>query len=106
MTKEEFEKEFKVGDGVTGENWNNGHCSSIIAIGSDRFVTDDKEDGVLTHEFTEQAWQKVEPVKKYWKHVCAAIEGQSFQVYISEDKSKDSEYFYLKEPTEIKLDEI
>ena len=105
MTKEEFEKEFKVGDGITLSNWSPDDICTLVFIGKGIILIENSNG--LEHTYSLGSdWQKVEPVKRYWKHVCRPNHGGSFQVFISEDGEKDSEYNYLKEPTEINLDEI
>ena len=107
MTKEEFEKEFKVGDIGRAGKFHKG--VEIVCIGSDAYVTDGGECGVQVHLFS-CSFQKVEPVKKYWKHVFTyAKDDEVYCEYYDHADKKSSNFnnrTYLKEPTEITLEDI
>lgn len=106
MTKEEFEKKFKVGDEITwGACFNNWELKYI----GDTFIVikrrKDEEDSI--RNISDYDWQKVEPVKKYWKHVYKL---SSTSIVVKTDIRERQETvlnaIYLKEPTEITLEDI
>ena len=107
MTKEEFEKKFKVGDEI--QYYEYSHSITLKFIGHLGFYCESLAYGSDDFNFNDydlSDFKKVEPVKKYWKHVVINAEGYVLSyVNGSNDRIfKDCEY--LKEPTEITLDDI
>ena len=105
MTKEEFEKKFKIGDEI--DHYQN--VGVIKYIGKEWFMmeADDYDIHVYRHEECDiTKIKKVEPVKKYWKHVFHYTNSPDVQVQILSSCELSTNATYLKEPTEITLDEI
>ena len=119
MTKKEFEKEFKVGDEITCKQWRALSPSKIVCIRDCDFIAVDiADDDIQKWKFSELDWQKVEPVKKYWKHVFEVEWGTppTTQVEVRNLNEKCNQeritylfgdrYTLIKEPTEITLGDI
>jgi len=109
MNKEEL----KVGDVIIDINNHSNIEETIIHISKEFIYTEyesvdeavKNNDNYRISELDFKTFKKVEPVKKYWKHVTE-VEGLGFVIEYYNTNKKMSGATYLKEPTEIELKDI